>query len=889
MDERGNREDWSRETPGWRRYLRFWAREAARDHDDELSFHLAMRERDLVRSGMAPEDAAREARQSFGDFETIRRRLDEQQRRRSALARRTVWLEELRGDLRIALRSFVRRPAFAASAAGTLMLGIGATTAVFSLVEGIVLRPLPYPHPERLAVIWERNVPRARAENVVSMSNFEAWRDRSRSFDALAALAPHRGTILGEVPERVYGGEVTTSWFEVVGISPAIGRGFRESDVTQGSRVIVLSDGLWRERFGGDASAIGGTLILGSNPYTIVGVMPRTFEPPAFGWLGKEQRYWVPFGPTPENRAWGRAFLVLGRLREESSIGGADLEMKAIAGALEREDPRDEGWTADVVGLKGQVVGNARAALWTLMVAVSFLLALAAVNAANLVLARAQGRAGEFSLRVALGAGRSRLSRQLLAEALALAMFGAPLGVLLAFGGVRGLRSVLPADLPRAESIGLNTTVLAFAALVTIGAVLFSGVLPAVRLSRARVETGLRTSSGRVAAPAGANGLIVLEIALALLLTAGALLTVRSFIRLAREPLGFDASGVLATRLSLTGPTYENGDARLAFMMALMDRLDGESGIESAALVTFRPLRQGGPATGVYRPQKADLMASPVVDIRVASSSYFSTLRIPLHRGQIFDDDNVRAGTAQTVINQTLATTLWPGEDPIGSTLRLAWNDEMEVEVVGVVDDVRLDGPRSAIRSAVYLSYHDWVPEEFDVVVRSSHATEGVVARLREAVRALDRTRPLYATSALADDVSDAMAQDRTTMLLLGGFSAVALLLAAAGVYGILALHVGQRRPEIGIRLALGASAAAVASAVVGGALRLSLLGVVAGTAAGLALTRYMSSLLYGVKASDPLTFVLTGLILIVVALAASWIPARRATRVDPAEVVRAG
>ncbi len=889
MAERGNREDrGNREHPRWRRYLRLWFPDAARDHEDEVSFHLAMRERDLMKAGLSPEEAAREARRSFGDLPAIRRRLDEQERRRSARARRTIWLDELRGDVLIALRSFVRRPAFAAATVGTLMLGIGATTAVFSLVHGIVLRPLPYPHPERLAVLWERNMLRAKAENVVLMSNFEAWRERSRSFVAMAALAPHRGTIVGDVPERVYGGEVTASWLDVVGVSPALGRGFTESDVRQGSRVVVLSDGLWRERFGGDAAVVGATLVLGSEPYTIIGVMPGGFEPPAFGWLGREQRYWVPFGPTPQNRGWGRAFLVLGRLREDVSVNEADRELKTIARALEREDPRDEGWTADVVELKEQVVGTVRAALWTLMVAVAFLLALAGVNAANLVLARAQGRAGEFSLRVALGAGRGRLSRQLLAEALALALLGAPLGVLLAFWGVRGLRSVFPSDIPRAESVGLNPTVLGFAALVTIGAVLLAGVLPAIRLSRSRVETGLRASGGRIAAPAGAGALIVVEIALALLLTAGAMLTVRSFARLAGESLGFDASDVVATRLSLTGPAYENDKARLAFMTALLDRLDAESGIESVALVTFRPLRQGGPATGAYRPQKTDLKSSPIVDVRVASESYFATLRIPLRGGRVFDDVT-HAGTAPVVINRTLATLLWPGENPIGSTLRLAWNGEMEAVVAGVVEDVRLDGPRSSVRSAVYLSYSQWVPEEFDVVVRSSHATEAVIANVREAVRALDRTRPLYATSALADDVSDAIAQDRTTMLLLAGFSAVALLLAAAGVYGILALQVGHRRPEIGIRLALGARPAAVASAVVCRALRLGLLGVFAGTAAGLALTKYMSSLLYDVKASDPQTFVLTGLILLALALVASWIPARRATRVDPVEVVRGG
>ncbi|MGH7554637.1 MAG: ABC transporter permease, partial [Longimicrobiales bacterium] len=520
MAESGNREDrGNREHPSWRRYLRLWLPDAARDHEDEVSFHLAMRERDLVRGGLSEEEAVREARRGFGEVHAIRRRLDEQERRRSARARRTAWVEELRGDVLIALRSFVRRPAFAAAAVGTLMLGIGATTAVFSLVHGIVLRPLPYPHPERLAVLWERNIPRAKAENVVSMSNFEVWRERSRSFVAMAALAPHRGTIVGEVPERVYGGEVTASWLDVVGVSPAIGRGFTESDVRQGSRVVVLSDGLWRERLGGDAAAVGGTLVLGSEPYTIIGVMPRAFEPPAFGWLGREQRYWVPLGPTPQNREWGRAFLVLGRLREDVSIDEADRELKTVARALEREDLRDEGWTADVVELKEQVVGNVRAALWTLMVAVAFLLALAAVNVANLVLARAQGRTGEFSLRVALGAGRGRLSRQLFAEALALAMLGAPLGVLLAFWGVRGLRSVFPADIPRAESVGLNPTVLGFAALATIGAVLLAAVLPAIRLSRARVETGLRASGGRVTPPAGAGALIVVEIALALLLT----------------------------------------------------------------------------------------------------------------------------------------------------------------------------------------------------------------------------------------------------------------------------------------------------------------------------------------------------------------------------------
>ena len=875
------------DVPGWRRYLRLWRREAARDVEDEVEFHLAMRVRDLKQDGLPDDAAALEARRQFGDVDAVRDQLHRLDLRRERRMRRAAVLEELHADVSIAFRMLARRPAFALAAVGTLTLGIGATTAMFSLVEGILLRPLPYPEPDRLAVIWERNIPRARGENVVSMEQFEAWQERSRSFTAMAALMPDRATLAGDVPERVYGGAATGDWFEVVGVAPALGRGFSEADVTTGSRVVILSDGLWRERFGADTSVVGGTLLFADGPYTIIGVMPPGFEPPAFGWLSREQRYWVPFGPTPGNRAWGRAFLVLGRLRTGVPTQQADRELKAITRELHLDHPQDEEWTADVVDLKTQITGNVRAALWTLMAAVGLLLALASVNAANLVLARAQGRAGEFSLRAALGAGRGRLVRQMLAEAMALATLGAPLGMLLAYWGVNGLRAVFPESLPRASSVGLNFQVLGFALAISVGATLLVGMLPALRMSRPRMETGLRTNTGRVTAPAGAGTLVIVEIALALLLAVGAMLAVRSFARLTGQSLGFEAEGIMVTRLTLGGERSASPEVRLTFMTELLERLEAAHGTQAVSLTTGRPLRAGGTATRISRSSESDPARALIADVRAISPAYFSTLRIPVRTGRSFDDDLRSDAPLQAVIDRKLSSALWPGQDAVGKSVAIVLNDGLTAEVVGVVDDVRMMGARSEGRSTLYLSHRQWVPEEFDVLIRSTHGAEVVLPSVRQAVRALNPALPLQGTTMLTDDISESVAQDRATMLLLSGFSLVALLLASAGVYGLLAIEVGHRRREIGVRMALGASTRGLALSIVRRALRLALVGAAAGVAAGLVLTRYMAALLYGIEATDPLTFIFTAATLVGVAVVASGLPAWRATRVDPLEAVR--
>jgi predicted permease len=857
------------------------------DVDDEVSFHLAMRVRDLMRSGASEAEARREAERHFGDVAAIRRELESLRRRRRERARRAAVWSELRADVGLALRGLGRRPAFALASVGTLALSMAALTAVFSMVRGILLEPLPYPAAERLAVVWEHHVARGARENVVSVPNYESWVERSRSFSALAALVPDRRTFRGDVAERVSGAAVSASWFDVVGVEPRLGRGFTAEEVAASENVLVLSHGLWRERFGGDAGIVGGTIRLADGAHTVVGVMPEGFRPPAFGWLSEDQRFWVPFTPTSDNRTWGRFLLVLGRMRAGTEAGGADAEVKSIAERLTREDVRNDGWTADVVPLKGQVVGDLRPALWTLFAAAGFLVALAAVNLANLVLVRAQARGLEFSMRSALGASRGRLVRQLLAEALAIALLAAPVAVVLARWSVTALRAIFPPELPRLADVAVDGTVLAVSVAVTVLVAVAAGVGPALRFSRARLARQLHAGGVRATRRSNGGAIVVAEIALALLLTTGAALAARSFANLRSVAMGFDAANVTAARIELGTAARPTVAARLAFFDMLHERLLAIPGVEATALVSVRPLRGGGTATTVERADGAIEELEPVADVRFATPDYFTTLGIPLRSGRLYSG-NVRSEDAPVaIINETLARSLWPGQEAVGRRVRVAFTEPVLAEVTGVVGDVRLHGPRSAVRATVYLPYSQSAAEAADIVVRGALPSERVIGAMRDIVRTLDPGLPVHAVARLSDDVSGAVAPDRANAVLLAACSFVALLIAAGGVYGVLAVEVGQRRREIGVRMTLGATRGTVARSVVGRALRLGTLGIVIGGVAAWTLTRYMGALLFGVTPADPVSYLLTAAGLLALTATAAWIPARRATRVDPAVVVR--
>ena len=871
-----------RETAAWRRYLRFWGSDYRADIEDELSFHLEARVAELMRRGASEAEARERAVRAFGDVDTVREELRQMDAMHERRVRQSVWSRDVVQDVRMGYRLLARRRAYAATVIATLALGIAASVAIYSLVYGILLRPLPYPAGEDLVVVWERNIPRARAENVVSVPNFEAWRERARSFVDLAALMPSRLTVAGEQPEQLYGGEVTPSWFTVVGVQPAYGRGFTDADAQRGD-VIVLSHDLWVSRYGGDAGVVGRTIELSGRPHEVLGVMPDDFVSPTFGWLDHQQ-YWVPFLPTPDNRTWGRFLLVLGRLAPGTPVEAAQREMIAIA-TEQQSVPGNAEWTSDVVTLHEQVTQDVRTALVVLLIAVVLLQLIALVNVMNLVLARIQERDQEFGVRAALGAGRLRLLRQLLAEAFALVSIGAPLGVLFGAWATKALIPLLPAELPRIEAIRIDGNVLAFAAAAALVSFLVLGLVPVLRLVRSGLTAASARSGARIATSRANSAIIVAEIALALMLTATAGLTMRSFIHLRSLDLGFVPDDVVTMRLALPA-SYDTEEKRALYFEEVLDNLRALPGVTSAAAASNRPFNGGAPATTVMV-QGTTPEVPPVAEVRVITPDYFTTLRTPLLEGRVLGDADRADAPRAYVISASLARMMFPDRSPIGQRLVVNLNNGLEGEVVGVIDDVRQGGPSVETLPAVYMPHAQWSRESMDIVVRSSLPFERQADPIRSAIRTVDRTIVIQQLETMSAIAARVLAQDRVNMLILLQFALVALLLAATGIYGVLAIEVGRRSRELGIRMAIGAHPGQVRLMVLRRALLTALVGVGLGTALAVAATRGMQAMLHGVSASDPRTFVGVAVLMVLIALGAAYVPARRATRVDPVGALR--
>jgi putative ABC transport system permease protein len=874
----------NRATPLWRRYLRFWGADARADIDDELNFHLETRVRELERQGLSEKEARKEAARAFGDVTQIReelRLMNEQYARRT---QRGLWLSDAASDLRLGYRWLVRRPWFALGVVLTLALGSAASTTIYGLVHGVLLRPLPYPEGERLVVLWEHNVPRGRTENVVSSSNFEAWRTRARSYSALAGLMPARFTVLGDAPDRIYGGAVSPEWFDIVGVAPRLGHGFNAEEAR--SRVIVLSHALWIRRYAADPGILGRAIQLEGEPFQVLGVMPEGFSAPSFGWL-EEQEFWVPFVADENHRQWGRFLLVLGRLRDGVSLTAAQQELSAIAADLARTDPNDKDWTADVVTLAEQITGDLRTPLLVLLGAVALLQLMAVVNVSSLVLARAQERDLEFSVRAALGAGRRRLLRQLGAEALALVSMGAPLGLLLAIVITRGLTPLLPHDLPRLDSIRIDAAVLGFAAALALVTFLAIGLLPLSRLARGNVEARLRASSARVVRGGGNSAIIIAEIALALTLTIAAGLAMRSFVELRSTEVGFRPDGVISLRLTL-GSGYQSDEARALYFERVLEQLARVPGVESVAAGAGRPL-----STGVGSPSTTVQLAGtkvelpPVAMIQVITPNYFNTLRTAVLEGRAHSAAD-RQGSARTfVISRDLAGSLSPDASIIGKRIVVGLFDGLEGEVVGVVDNVRYGALNGEATPAVYIAHAQWPRELMHVLVRSSLPLSAQADALRAAIWSVDRNIPIQSLETLNDVIAQSTARERVNLLILGLFSVVALALSGTGIYGVLALEVGRRRRELGIRLSVGAEPGQLRRMVLARAATTALVGIALGTLLALLATRAMRSMLFGISPTDPGTFAGVSALMLLVALVAAYLPARRATRVDPLLAIR--
>jgi putative ABC transport system permease protein len=801
-------------------------------------------------------------------------------------------------DFRHGLRLLARAPGFAAVAIGALAIGIGANTAIFSVVNTLLIRELPFEDPERLAIVWEHNIPRDKRNNVVSPGNFIHWREMQQSFEDLAAASGTLGlnftvTLTGNGdPEEVPVQLVSASFFSILGVRPALGRSFTTEEEKPQTRVAIIGERLWRRRYGADPGIVSRAITVDGQPYSVVGVMPASFA-----FLDKSIEVWLPLGLPAEARTpRGRWLSVVGRLKPGVSMERAQQDMTRVHGELARLFPDfNTGWTARVVPMKEELTASVRPALLILLGAVGFVLLIACANVANLLLARATSRQRELAVRAALGAGRGRLVRQLLAESLVIAAAGGVAGLLLATWSLHLLRTVVAAQLPiqRLDSVRMDAWVLAFTVLASLASGIVFGLIPALGASRSHLTDALK-DGGRGGSAARGNrtraAFVVLEVALALVLLVGAGLLVRSFARLLSVDPGFDATRTITMDLSLPSNRYAEGPQRAGFMRRLFERVDTLPGIEKAGAVSFLPLAGLGAATsyevvGQPAPPRGQ---EPVADVRVVANDYFEAMRIPLLRGRLFDEADPNDARNRVIINETMARRHWPDEDPVGKSVRISWNDTREDEVIGVVGDVRDAGLEAVPRAMTYWPYPRFPYNAMTMAVRTRSEATAVVNPVLSIVREQD---PLLAVSdirTLEDVVSRSIAQRRLTMLMLVIFAVSAVVLAAVGIYGVIAYSVTQRTQEIGIRMALGAQRADVMRMIVGRALVLTLVGVVIGGGAALLLTRLMAGLLYDVAPGDPLTFAVVATVLTLVAAAAGYLPGRRATRVDPVIALRA-
>ena len=799
-------------------------------------------------------------------------------------------------DLRYAARLLWKNPGFTAVAVIALALGIGANTAIFSVVNTVLLRPLPYQAPEQLVMVWEDASRHGYPQDTPTAANFVDWRDQNSVFTGMAAIEDTNFNLTGAGdPERIKGREVSATLFPLLGVDPQLGRVFAAAEDQPGSQhVVVLSHRLWQRRFGGEQEIIGKVLTLNDEGYTVVGVMPARFQFPS-----NDDELWVPIAFTADEAAnRNRHYLeVVARMKPGVTLEQAQSEMTTIGARLQQQYPESNtDLGVAVTSLHEHMVGDIKPALLVLLGAVGLVLSIACANVANLLLARAAIRQKEIALRVALGARRWRLVRQFLTESVLLAAFGGIAGLGLAYAGLMLLRSFIPDTISQAREISLDLKVLGF----TLGVSLLTGVIfglaPAIQAARFNQSETLK-EGGRDSVT-GRSGkrlrglLVAAEVAISLVLLIGAGLLINSFLRLRNIDPGFRADNLLTMKIELPEPKYEEFAKRTAFYTELVQRVKSLAGVRSAAVTTNLPLYRQGNSISVRIEGRPDPPPGQelIVVTRIISPGYFDTMSIPLLKGrQLTDQDGENTPNA-VVISETMAQRFWPGEDAVGKRIAVGRirTDADWIQVVGVVKDVRQFELNAAPRPQMYLSYRQagFFAAE-DLVVRTDVEPASLAATVRKAVWEIDKDQPVSDIRTMDEILAASIARQRFSMLLLGVFAGVALLLAAVGIYGVMSYSVAQQTHEIGIRMALGASSGAVLKMAVGYGLKLVVAGVVIGLIAAFALTRLMSTLLFGVTPTDPVTYVVISALLVVVAAVASYIPARRATKVDPLVALR--
>ncbi len=796
--------------------------------------------------------------------------------------------------MRHTIRLFARTPASTVTAVATLALAIGASTLVFSVLDGVLIRDLPYRDPDRLVVVWEANPRLGAMENVVAPANFLFWRDLNRSFSQMAAVSPTFQASVAHgraAPELLPLQVVSARLFPMLDAKPAIGRGFTEEEERPNSHVVVVSHRFWRTRLGGSVSAIGQTIRMDGEPAVVLGVMPA-----GFAVLDPDVDLWVPIGLTEESRTpRGRWLRVVARLRDGATVASSQSDMTTVAAALTRRFPDfNTGWSARVVPMHAQVTGQIAPALTLVGWAVACVLLIGCANVANLLLARSSARRRELAVRAALGADRGRLVRQLLGECLSLSVVGGLAGWVLAAGGLLLIRRFVVSDVvPRLDEVTLDLRVVAFAMMASAGAALLAGLLPALSASRLALVDALKDGSRGQTSVSGARLrpiLVALEVALAVVLMSGAGLLVRSLSRLVNVDPGFTAEGVATMGISLPGPKYETPPPRIAFFNRLVDEVTALPGVEAAGAVSYLPMVGLGSATGfevVGRP-KPPAGQEPVADVRIVSGDYFGAMRIPLLKGRLFRSTDSGDRAHVIVINRALADELFPGQDPLGHELVLQWEDTIPDRIIGVVGNVLHRGLDSKPRPMTYWPEERFANSFMALTVKSQESAAALSPLLGRVVRRLDPDVPVTPVEPMDDLVASTVATRKLVMTIISVFAGLALVLAALGIYSVMSCVVAERRGELAIRLALGAQPRGVVRLVVVEALVTTAIGAACGLAVALALGRVVRSLLFEVAPTDPIALAMPVVLLLLVGIVASWAPGRTASRVDPMDALRA-
>ena len=808
-------------------------------------------------------------------------------------------------DFKHGLRVLLKNPGFTSAAIIVLALGIGANTAIFSVVNAVLLRPLPFRDPARLVQIWHVPPPKSfpgMTEFAVSATNFIDWQQQNDVFDKMAIYTGSSLNLTGrEQPEALQGAAVSADFFSTLQVQPMLGRTFTPDQDQQGhNHAVILTYGLWKSRFAANPEIVGQPVNLDGQPYLVTGVMGPKFRFP--GWA----QYWTPMGWTDKERAvrGEHHYMVVARLKGNTPIRQAQVEMNAISTRLAEQYPEDDkGWGAVVIPLREQIVSDVRPALLVLLGAVAFVLLIACANVANLVLAKTFGRRKEIAIRVALGASAGRVVQQILAETLLLSLVGGALGLLLARFGMALTLKFLSDNLPKSTEVTLDASVLTFTVFISLVTGVIAGLLPAIRMTKTNVNDALKQGLGKTDSDSGGRRtrsiLVVSEVALSLILLVGAGLMIRSLWVLSTLDAGFDPHGVLTMTVVVPQNKYSRPLDEIAFFDGVLSKVRALPGVVSAGLIDDLPLNGEGshqPVAIEGAPVQA-MSDQPEVDTRYITPGYLSTMRIPLRSGRDLSTADGPDRPSVALISEAMAKRFWPNQDPIGRHLTMTFSPDKVREIVGIVGDVKLEGMDTAASSAtVYLparqpsfgsSFGEWHPFPMQLTVRTQSQPASLVSAVTAAIHSIDRDQPVTDIMTMDDVVDTSLSQRRFSMLLLAAFAVLALLLAAVGIYSVLAFAVRRRVREIGIRVALGAEMKDILRLVITEGMKPALIGLLLGAAGALALGRIIASFIYGIAAYDPLTFAAVAALLTAVALLATIIPAYRAARIEPTRALR--